>query len=147
MADKYDRSLMLSPLAQSPFVQAAKSPTVSSFSRYVARDVSRFHPWFPIRFCDTTPRQSATYASYPNVRTRAVGSSHGRRVLGHGSLRPSAGSGRIVAFRRRGQVLVAVPSGSDPLFSCGVRTVGLLSGSLFLDPFLRHLATRLCHVA
>jgi hypothetical protein len=31
------------------------------------------------------PRQSVTYASYPNVRTRAVGSSDGRRAFGHGS--------------------------------------------------------------
>ena len=65
--------------------QVAGIPTVSSLSRYAASDVSKFHAWFAILLCDTTPRQSATYASYPNVRTRAVGSSGGRRVLGHGS--------------------------------------------------------------
>lgn len=61
-------------------------PTVLSFSRYDAREVSRFHAWFAIRFCDTTPRQSATYASYPNVRTRAVVRMDGRSVWGQGSV-------------------------------------------------------------
>jgi hypothetical protein len=64
--------------------------TVSSSSRYDARAVNKFHAWFAIRFCDTTPRQSATYASYPNVRMRVVGSLEGRRVLGHGSDASSA---------------------------------------------------------
>lgn len=59
-------------------------PTVSSFTRYNAREVSRFHAWFAIRFCDTMPRQSVTHASYPNVRTRAVVSMDGRRVWGQG---------------------------------------------------------------
>lgn len=32
-----------------------------------------------------TPRQSATYASYPDVTMRVVGSLDGRMALGHGS--------------------------------------------------------------
>jgi hypothetical protein len=60
--------------------------TVPSLSRYDERDVSRFHAWLAITLCDTTPRQSATYASYPNVSTRAVGSTDGMRVLGQGSV-------------------------------------------------------------
>lgn len=59
---------------------------MSSFSRYVDRAVSRFPAWLAMRLCDTTPFQSATFASYPNVRTRAVGIAGGRRVLGQGSV-------------------------------------------------------------
>lgn len=42
--------------------------------------------WSPTLFFDTTPCQSATYASYPNVRTRALGTLDGSRDCGHGAM-------------------------------------------------------------
>lgn len=57
-----------------------------SYSLYVATAFSRFREWFPILFSDTMPRQSATYASYPNVRIRALGILAGNKVLGHGEV-------------------------------------------------------------
>ncbi len=64
--------------------RVCRSLTVSSSSLKVATLVSRFMEWFPILFCDTIPRQSATYASYPNVRTRAFGTLDGSKDWGHG---------------------------------------------------------------
>ena len=46
--------------------------------------VKSFIAWFPILFFDTIPRQSITLASYPNVRTRALGTLYGNKVWGHG---------------------------------------------------------------
>jgi hypothetical protein len=46
--------------------------------------------WLPILFFDTMPRQLATYASYPNVSTRALGTFDDKSVLGHGSIAPFA---------------------------------------------------------
>ena len=60
--------------------------TVSSFSLYAATAASRFIAWLPIRFLDTMPRHSATYASYPNVSIRVSGSSDESRVCGHGDV-------------------------------------------------------------
>lgn len=51
-----------------------------------ANDVSRFRAWIAIRLCDTTARQSAMYASYPNVRMRAsAGWATEGSFLGYGS--------------------------------------------------------------
>jgi len=85
VADKYNWSLILPLSARHFHSPALTPPTVSSPSRYDASDVSRFHAWSAIRFCNTTPHQSATYGSYPKVSIRAVGSLDGRSVFGHGS--------------------------------------------------------------
>ena len=41
--------------------------------------------WFPILLVDITPRQPTTFASYPKVSMRALGSLVGSKVLGHGA--------------------------------------------------------------
>jgi hypothetical protein len=56
---------------------------MSSSSLYVASAANKFRAWLPIRFFETTDRQSVTYASYPNVRIRALGIFSGRSVAGH----------------------------------------------------------------
>src|SRR5947207_13054300 len=60
-------------------------PTMSSSSLYVASAANKFRAWLPIRFFETMDRQSVTYASYPNVRIRAMGIFSGRSVAGHGA--------------------------------------------------------------
>lgn len=62
MADKYNRSFILRVSIRCD-VGRLGHPTVPSLSRYDERDASKFHAWLAIRFYDTTPRQSATYAS------------------------------------------------------------------------------------
>jgi hypothetical protein len=71
MADKYDGAIVLLWLVSFPTQDGLLVLTVSSSSLYVATLVNRLIEWFPILFFETMPRQSTTYASYPNVRMRA----------------------------------------------------------------------------
>ena len=77
--DEYDRAAVLLHLVSFPKQSGLLMLTVSSFSLYVAILVNKFIEWSPILFVDTTPRQSATYATYPNVRTRALGTFDGSK--------------------------------------------------------------------
>ena len=95
VGNEYDGTIVLTKVAKSvtcPLRGSAggKIPTVSSFSRCVARAASKFLEWLPILFFETTARQSRTCASYPNVRIRARGSFVGNSVWGQGATAFSA---------------------------------------------------------
>ena len=80
MANKYNGEFVLLYLVLVPKQYELLRLTVSLSSLYVATAVRRFIAWFPILFFDTIPRQSTTLASYPNVRTRALGILDDNRV-------------------------------------------------------------------